>query len=86
MKSKLKQVTFQSLNLEVGERASCEAGYPHKYLVVVECIKDFSEAKNEDYILNNHGEFVRVIERGLIGIGTSHLISIGWVAEDVRFN
>jgi hypothetical protein len=86
MKSKLEKLAFQNLYLEVGDRASSEAGYPKKSLVVVECIKKFSEAKDLDFILNNSNEFVKVIHYGLIGISTSHLCSSGWVAEDVRFN
>jgi hypothetical protein len=77
---------FQDLNLSVGERASCEAGYPKKSLVVVECVKDFSEANNSDEIINNANSFVKIIHNGLIGLSTSHLISCGWVSEDVRFN
>ncbi len=86
MKTKLSKTDFQSLNLEIGERASCEAGYPKKSLVVVECIKDFSEAKNLDEIINNASMFVKVVHHGLIGLATSHLITNGWVAEDIRFN
>jgi hypothetical protein len=86
MKTVLELTSFQSLNLEVGERASCEAGFPRKSLVVVECIKDFDTAINNDYLVNNHGEFVKVVHYGIIGISTSHLISYNWVAEDVRFN
>ncbi len=86
MKTKLEKTDFQSLNLTVGERASCEAGYPKKSLVVVECIKDFIEAKNSDEIINNSGTFVKIVHYGLIGLATSHLITCGWVAEDVRFN
>lgn len=86
MKTKLSKSDFQSLNLEVGDRASCEAGYPKKSLVVVECIKDFSEAKSRDEIINNSRNFVKVVHYGLIGLATSHLITNSWVAEDVRFN
>jgi len=86
MKTTLEKTAFQLLGLKIGERASSEAGYPKKSLVVVECIKDFSESKSNDYILDNHKEFVKVIHYGMIGVSTSHLCSFSWVNEDVRFN
>ncbi len=86
MKSNLNRVSFQELNLEVGERASNNNTYPKESLVVVECIKDFADAPNDNYIINNSSEFVKVVEFGMIGLSTSHLISSDWVAEDVRFN
>ena len=86
MKNTLEKTLFQSLNLEIGERASCEAGYPRKSLAVVECIKDFDTAPSLDYIFNNYNEFIKVVHYGSIGVSTSHLISGNWIAEDVRFN
>lgn len=72
------KTNFQDLDLEVGERATCSAGYPKKSRVTVECIKDFFEAKNSDEIINNALTYVKIIDYGLIGIGTSHLISSNW--------
>lgn len=86
MKTKLTNQFFQDLNLKVSERASCYAGYPKKSLVVIECIRDFSEIKNEDYILNNSSSFVKTIHYGLIGLSTSHLMSCNWINKDIRFN
>ena len=76
---------FQDLNLEVGERASCYAGYPVKVAVIVECIKNFSEADDSDFILNNPFLFVKEINRSKYGICTSHFISSKWIADDYRF-
>jgi len=86
MKSKLNKTDFPSLDLTVGERASNDNTYPKKSLVVIECTKDFDTAPDKDYLINNATEFVKVVENGLIGLSTSHLISSNWVAEDVRFN
>lgn len=69
---------FQNLNLEIGEQAKCTAGYPHKSTVIVECIKDFSQAPSLDHIINNSQEYVKVVKYGLIGLSTSHLISDNW--------
>jgi hypothetical protein len=69
---------LQQLDLSVGERAICYAGYPHKSKLVVECSKDFDTAKTSDDIINNPHKFLNVIENGLIGISTSHVISASW--------
>lgn len=66
---------LQELNLVVGDNARCVAGYPHKQMVVVECIKDFSEAKNSDDIINNTSQFIKTVQGCLL---TSHCISSNW--------
>jgi hypothetical protein len=74
----MKTTTIQSLDLSVGERATCTAGYPNKATIIVECIKDFSEAKNSDEIINNPRTFIKVVDSGKFGLLTSHLISSNW--------
>ncbi len=69
---------IQQLELKIGERAVCYAGYPHKSKLVVECKKDFSEAKNSDDIVNDPHGYLNIIERGMTGISTSHVISANW--------
>jgi hypothetical protein len=68
---------IQDLNLSVGERAICTAGYPSKSTVIIECIKDFDTAKNSDEIVNNPHDFIKVVNKGKFGL-TSHIISSNW--------
>jgi hypothetical protein len=70
---------FQDLQLEVGQRAICTAGYPHKGTVVVECIKDFCEAADTSDIVNSPYKYIKVYNSGKYGLLTSHLISCNWV-------
>lgn len=71
---------FQYLKLEKGQKARCTAGYPKKVTVIVECIKDFSSAKEDLYIVDNATEFVKIVNAGRFNMGllTSHLISSSW--------
>jgi len=71
-------MTLQELELEVGERAKCVAGYPHKGTLIIECIKDFDSAPNSDHIINNERVYVKIIDGGKYGAMTSHWISSQW--------
>lgn len=75
-------MTIQELNLKVGEKASCTAGYPSKGTVVVECIKDFGNPTvwnaQWDDIINNPYDYVKIVDNGLHGALTSHWISGSW--------
>jgi hypothetical protein len=70
--------TIQDLQMEIGERAICKAGYPHKSTLVVECIKDFDSAPNQDDIVNNPFTYVKIVDGGKYGALTSHWISSNW--------
>ena len=74
---------LQDLDLEIGERAMCAAGYPYKGTVIVECIKDFCSpelwSKEWDNIINNPFNYIKVIDGGQFGILTSHFISSSWI-------
>lgn len=72
---------LQKLQLEQGERAKCVAGYPHKSKLIVECIKDFDTAPNNDDIVNNPFTYVKVVDGGKYGVLTSHWISGGWTTD-----
>ena len=69
------KTTFQELDLVVGERASCVAGYPRKEKVTVECVKDFDAQDNAVDIINNSNNYIKVIHGT---ITTSHLICSNW--------
>lgn len=69
---------IQDLNLKVGQKARCTAGYPKQSTIVVECIQDFSTAKNSDEIVNNPYDYIKVIDNGRFGALTSHFISSNW--------
>lgn len=77
-----KLCALQELDLEIGERATCTAGYPHKGTIVIECIKDFNSpkmfSKEWDDIINNPYSYIRIIDRGKYGALTSHYISSNW--------
>lgn len=66
---------LQNLDLTTGDKSRCIAGYPHKQMVVIECIKDFDTAINTDDIINNPYDYINVITGQLL---TSHLISSNW--------
>lgn len=83
MKKEIKTTDFQGLNLEKGGRASCRAGYPKMELIVVACIKDFEEAPDPAYLINNASEFIKVIYGSAT---TSHYISNNWLAGDARMD
>lgn len=78
-----KEMSLQELDLEIGERAMCEAGYPHKGRIVVECIKDFNSpeiwSREWDDIVNNPWTYIKVIDGGQFGVLTSHFISSHWI-------
>jgi len=69
---------LQELNLTVGQKAICTAGYPHKGTIVVKCIKDFNSASNFDDIINNPYNYIVVVDNGRFGALTSHFISASW--------
>lgn len=69
---------IQALGLEVGERATCTAGYPHKGTIIVECIKDFDTATGPSEIVNNPYDYIKIVDRGRFGALTSHFISASW--------
>lgn len=69
---------IQNLNLKVGQKATCTAGYPHSGTITVQCIKDFSEAKESDDIVNNPNTYIKVVDQGRFGALTSHYISSNW--------
>jgi hypothetical protein len=69
---------IQDLKLKVGQKARCTAGYPHSGTITVVCIKDFSEARNPDDIVNNPFNYIKVIDNGRFGALTSHFISSNW--------
>ena len=72
---------LQELQMEVGERAKCVAGYPHKSTLIIECIKDFDSAPNDDHIIDNVYQYVKVIDGGQYGALTSHWISSKWTSN-----
>jgi hypothetical protein len=69
---------LEELNLSIGERAKCKAGYPRKSTVIVECKNDFSEAQDYDHIINNSSYYIKTVDGGEYGLLTSHLISSKW--------
>jgi hypothetical protein len=69
---------IQELNLQVGQKARCTAGYPKLGTIVVQCIKNFSEAKNATDIVDNPYDYIKVIDNGRFGALTSHFISCNW--------
>lgn len=69
---------LQSLNLKVGQKAGCTAGYPHRGTIIVECIKNFSEAPDSSDIIDNPFIYVKVVDNGRFGELTSHWISSNW--------
>lgn len=69
---------LQDLKLKVGQKATCTAGYPHSGTIVVQCIKDFSEAKKSINIIDNPLDYIKVIDNGRFGALTSHYISCNW--------
>ena len=71
-------MTIQELNLKIGEKARCTAGYPHKGTITVECIKNFSDAERSIDIVDNPFTYIKVIDNGRFGALTSHFISINW--------
>lgn len=70
--------TIQDLKLKVGQKARCTAGYPHSGTITVECIKNFSDAKNSDDIVNNPYDYIKIVDNGRYGALTSHFISSNW--------
>jgi hypothetical protein len=72
---------LQELQMEVGERAKCIAGYPHKSTLIIQCIKDFDSAPDSDHIINNVYQYVKVIDGGKYGALTSHWISSNWTSN-----
>lgn len=69
---------IQDLKLKVGQKARCTAGYPHPGTITVECIKNFSDAKNSDDIVNNPYDYIKIVDNGRYGALTSHFISSNW--------
>lgn len=67
---------IQCLDMKVGERATCTAGYPRLATVEVECIKDFSDAPSMD-VVNDPFTYVKLVD-GRFGLLTSHMISAAW--------
>ena len=70
----LKFRLIQDLNLTVGQKASCCAGYPNSYRVVVTCIRDFDTCSDRYQIINYFSLFC-VSDSVIL---TSHLISPCW--------
>lgn len=77
----MKKATLQQLDLTVGERAKCSAGYPTKGTIIIECIKDFDTAPNSDDIINNPYTYITLVDTGRFGALTSHFISSAWTDE-----
>lgn len=75
---------LQALDLKIGQRAICTAGYPHKCTIVIECIKDFGNppffSPAWDNIIDNYSEYLRIIDQGQFGVLTSHFISANWLS------
>jgi hypothetical protein len=70
---------IQDLDLKLGQKARCIAGYPYKGTINVQCIKNFSEAPEPDDIVNNPYNYIKVIDNGRFGALTSHFISSNWI-------
>lgn len=87
---KANKTDLQGLNLKIGERAKCIAGFPHKSTLIVECIKDFNlnyDSKKESYndfmkrsddVVNNPYNYVKIVDKDQFGALTSHWISSNW--------
>lgn len=69
---------IQELNLEIGQKARCTAGYPKPCTIVVQCVKNFSDAKNSTEIVDNPYDYIKVIDNGRFVALTSHYISCNW--------